>query len=269
LNNFLILLGIESWKPLLTTLVLPPVPLLVLLLIGARLLLPRRGLGWLIVLLSVALLWLSACMGVSRALTQFVLRPPPALNAARVAELKSLVQGKQPLAIVVLGAGMQPFAPEYGVSNLSPDSVERLRYGVWLSRETGAPLAFVGGVGWAQAGGTPEAQVASRIALREFGRPLQWTEEQSRDTRENAARGVALLKQAGVNHVLLVTHAFHMPRAKRAFEEAAAGAVLIEPAVLGMGALSVSPSLTWVPTAEGATQVRLILRELLGRALGA
>jgi uncharacterized SAM-binding protein YcdF (DUF218 family) len=269
LNNLLILLGIESWKPLLTTLVLPPVPLLVLLLVGARLMLPRRGLGWLVVLLSVALLWLSACIGVSRALTQFVLRPPAVVNPLRVAELKTLVQGKQPVAIVVLGAGMQPFAPEYGVSNLSPESVERLRYGVWLSRETGAPLAFVGGVGWAQTGNTPEAQVASRIALREFGRPLQWAEDQSRDTRENAARGVALLKQAGIKHVLLVTHGFHMPRAKRAFDTAAAGDMLIEAAPMGMGGQSAMPALTWVPTGEGATQVRLILRELLGRALGA
>lgn len=269
MNNLLILLGIESWKPLLTALVLPPVPLLVLLLVGARLMLPRRGLGWFIVLLSVSLLWLSACMGVSRTMTQLLLRPPVALNTLRVAELKTMVQGKQPVAIVVLGAGMQPFAPEYGVSNLSPDSVERLRYGVWLSRETGAPLAFVGGVGWAQTGNTPEAQVATRIALREFGRPLQWAEDQSRDTRENAARGVSMLKQAGIKHILLVTHGFHMPRAKRAFEAAAAGEITIEAASMGMGSQSAMPTLTWVPTTEGATQVRIILRELLGNALGA
>ena len=56
MNELLALLGIESWKPILTTLLLPPVPLLLLTLIGARLVLPRRGLGWFLILLSVALL---------------------------------------------------------------------------------------------------------------------------------------------------------------------------------------------------------------------
>ena len=55
-NNLFILLGIESWKPLLTALLLPPVPLLLLVLVGTRLVLPRRGLGWLVILFSVSLL---------------------------------------------------------------------------------------------------------------------------------------------------------------------------------------------------------------------
>src|SRR5262245_975323 len=35
-NDLFVLLGIQSWKPLLTALVLPPVPWLLLMLIGAR-----------------------------------------------------------------------------------------------------------------------------------------------------------------------------------------------------------------------------------------
>jgi hypothetical protein len=34
-NSFFVLLGIENWKPALTSLVLPPVPLLVLVVLGA------------------------------------------------------------------------------------------------------------------------------------------------------------------------------------------------------------------------------------------
>ena len=40
---------------------------------------------------------------------------------------------------------------------------------------------------------------------------------ESRDTRENAARTLALLKPAGIDHIVLVTHGYHMPRALRAF----------------------------------------------------
>jgi uncharacterized SAM-binding protein YcdF (DUF218 family) len=270
LNSLLVLLNIESWKPVLTALILPPAPLLLLLLVGARLMLPRRGLGWLVILLSVSLLWLSACAGTGQLLTQFVLRPPPAMSASRVAELKADVRARRPLAIVILGGGLEPFAPEYGVSNLSPDSIERLRYGLWLSRETGASVAFSGGVGWADAGsGTPEAQIATRIAAQEFGRPIKWIEDQSRDTRENAARSVAMLREAGIDHAILVTHGWHMPRARHAFEQAAGGTIRIEPAPVGLVVHPPTSALTWLPTSEGASSVRAVLRELLGSAVGA
>ena len=269
MNNLFILLGIESWKPLLSALVLPPIPLFVLLLVGARLMLARRGLGWFLILLSVGLLWLSSCSGFAHALTQFALRPPPALSASRIDELKADVRAKKPMAIVVLGSGIEPLAPEYGVSSLRANSLERLRYGLWLSHETGIPVAFSGGVGWGQLGATPEAQVAARIAAQEFGRPIRWIEDQSRDTRENAARSVGMLKQAGIDHVLLVTHGWHMPRSRRAFEQVAASEMRIEPAPLGLASHSSEPSLTWLPSAQGTVEVNRVLHELLGSALGA
>ena len=267
MNSLFAVLNIESWKPVIAALLLPPVPLLVMLLAGARLMLPRRGLGWLVVLTSVALLWLTACTGTARMLSQFVLHPPAALTADRVEALRA--QGaKPPMAIVVLGGGMEPFAPEYGVSNLQHASLERLRYGVWLSRETGQPLAFSGGVGWGQRDGKPEAQVAARIAAGEFGRPLKWVEDESRDTRQNAAHTAALLRPQGVRHIVLVTHGWHMPRALRAFADAAPD-MKIEAAPMGLAQSLEKPVLAWIPSASGTTDVRNVLRELVGRLAGA
>ncbi|MBC8056499.1 MAG: YdcF family protein, partial [Rhizobiales bacterium] len=157
MNSLFTTFGIESWKPVLTALLLPPVPFLLLMLIGARLILPRRGLGWFVILLSIALMWLGTSSGTAQLLSQFVLKPPPALTTDRITELKS---AKTPTAIIVLGGGVEPFAPEYGVGNLAHPSLERLRYGVWLSRETGLPLGFSGGVGFAQPDAKPEAQIA-------------------------------------------------------------------------------------------------------------
>ena len=267
MNSLFVLLGIESWKPALTALLLPPVPLLVLVLIGARLIQPRRGLGWLLILASVALIWLGACTGTAQLLSQHALRPPPALGAHRIQALKAAAN--PPTAIVVLGGGMEPLAPEYGVANLQHYSLERLRYGIWLGRETGLPLAFSGGVGWAQPGATPEARIAAQIAAAEFGRPLKWVEAESRDTRENAGRSVALLKAAGIRHIVLVTHGSHMPRALRAFEAAAGGALRIEAAPMGLAQDTELPALRWIPSARGTTEVRTILHELLGLLAGA
>ncbi len=269
MNSVFVTLGLESWKPLLAALLLPPVPFLVLILIGARLMLPRRGLGWLLIIASVALLWLSACSGAARAVGHFLVRPPAALSFDRIRELRAEVQAKQPVAIVVLGGGVETFAPEYGVSSLRPRTLERLRYGTWLARETGAPIAFSGGVGWAQSDATPEARVAGKIAAEEFSRPIKWLEEESRDTRENASHTIALLRPAGIRHIVLVTHAWHMPRAMRAFTEAAGGDITIEAAPIGLARRVESPELAWIPSADGFSEMRNVLREAVGRAAGA
>jgi uncharacterized SAM-binding protein YcdF (DUF218 family) len=268
-NSFFVLLGIESWKPVLGALLLPPVPLLAMLLIGARLILPRRGLGWFIVLLSTALLWLTACTGAARIASQLFLQPPPAMTLDRVKTLKAEVLARRPIAIVVLGGGMEPYAPEYGVSNLNHASLERLRYGLWLGRETGAPVAFSGGTGHAQGEAMAEAQVAARIAAQDFGRPLKWVEDESRDTRENAGRSIALLRRAGIEHIVLVTHGWHMPRALRAFAQAADPSMRIEAAPMGVARDGSRPVLLWIPSGAGFTEMRHVLHELAGLASGA
>ena len=269
MNSLFASLGIESWKPVITALILPPVPFLLLVLVGARLLLPRRGLGWLVILASVVLLWLSATTGAVRVLGQAFLQAPPALSFDRVRELRAEAAAKKPLAIVILGAGSEPFAPEYGVSSLQYPSLERLRYGLWLAGQTGAPIAFSGGTGYAQEGTTSEARVAAKIAADEFGRPIRWVESESRDTRENATLTMALLKPAGINHVVLVTHGYHMQRALRAFTDAAGPGVQVEAAPMGLAKNVETPTLEWLPSAAGFRDMRQLLRELAGSAAGA
>lgn len=267
MNSLFILLGIESWKPVLTALLLPPVPLLLLVLLGARLILPRRGLGWTIIVVAVLGLWFSACTGVGQMLSRFVLHPPVALSQDRIKALKAQPAGST--AIIVLGGGLEPYAPEYGVSNLRYASLERLRYGVWLGRETGIPVGFSGGVGWAQPDSKPEARIAEQIAAGEFGRPLKWVEDDSRDTRENAARTVALLRKTSVRHIVLVTHGWHMPRAVANFVSAGGSEFRIDAAPMGLAHDVDLAVLAWIPTAQGLTDVRTVLRELVGRLAGA
>ena len=269
MNSLFVLLDIESWKPVLTALMLPPVPLLVLLLFGARLLLSSRLLGWLTILFSVSALWLSATTGTGRWLNNVILRPPISIGTERIAELKALARSRQPVTIVVLGAGTQPFAPEYRMSNLTDRSLERLQYGIWLGRETGLPVGFSGGVGWQQKDSVPEAQVAARVAAQDFGRPLQWIEDKSRDTHENGANTVAQLKAGGTKHIVLVTHGWHMPRAMRAFERSAGADMRVEAAPMGLGVDSQTRLLSWLPSAAGYELVRSVLREMAGSALGA
>jgi uncharacterized SAM-binding protein YcdF (DUF218 family) len=269
-NSFFVALGIENLKPILTSLILPPVPLLALVLLGGWLLSRRSRSGWPVLGAAVVLLWLSASSAPAHVVARLVLPHEPALKLERIRELKAEAAGRKPFAIVVLGGGVEAMAPEYGTSTLQPISIERLRYGIWLARLTGAPLAFSGGVGHAQTHkSVSEAEAAARIAREEFGRPLRWIEAESRDTRENAARTVALLKPAGIDHIVLVTHELHMPRALRAFREAAGPAMRIEGAPMSLSGDNELSPLAWVPSNTGFVQMRYALREMLGLWFGA
>lgn len=269
-NSLFVFLGIESWKPVITALVLPPVPFIILILIGARLILPRRGLGWSVLVLGLLGVWFGSTTAAGRFIEDFIVDLPPAISGDRIAKIKADPKLRATSAIVVLGGGAESFAPEYGMSNLASASIARLRYGLWLGRETGIPVAFSGGVGWAAQQTTPEAEIAARVASQEFKQALKWTESQSRDTRENAGHSLAMLKRAGITHVIVVTHGWHMHRSMRAFKEAAAASGMsVEPAPMGLARGSARKALDWLPSKDGYERVNNNMRELLGRMMGA
>lgn len=268
MNELLLSLGLEGWKPLLGTLVMPPVPFLLLSLAGARLMFRRRLLAWLMVLLGVLGIWLSCTAAVGHLLNQALLQPPRALNKGDLAELKRAPK----TAVVVLGGGRWALAPEYGVSTLKARSVERLRYGIWLSRETDLPLAYSGGIGHGSPAGNTEAEIAARITEREFGHKLRWQEGNSRDTRENAVFTVALLQAQGIEHIVLVSHAYHLKRALLNFERAVpadSARLRLTAAPVGVRAGGPLTAGDWLPSAEGFEHTRLVLHEWLGRLAGA
>jgi uncharacterized SAM-binding protein YcdF (DUF218 family) len=271
-NDLFLMLGIESWKPVLSTLLLPPVPLLLLMLVGARVLMWRRGVGWALVLMATAGVWFSACSATGELLQRALVSPPPPLSAERIAELRREMAARSSVAVVVLGGGREALAPEYGVASLSPLALERLRFGVWLSRLTNAPMMFSGGLSHTAQVGATEAEVAAEVAQREFGRPLRWIEGRSRDTRENAQRATSLLREQKIEHLVVVTHGWHMVRALRAFRDAKAkeGAGWeIVAAPMGLASRVERPTLRWMPSTEGFLLVRAVLREKVGWWLGA
>lgn len=273
MDSLLASLGLSGIKPLLTAMALPPVPLLLLVLIAGRLMAGsrRRTLGAILLLISVAGMWLSCCAGLGTALERWILRPPPALSDDRITALRQEAATRKPV-VLILGGGRESLAPEYREANLSARSLQRLHYGLWLARQMNAPTMFSGGTGLAQAPGPAEADIAARIAERDYGRRLRWVETSSRDTRENAAASLNLLATQGITQVVVVTHGWHMTRAMRAFEEAARRnnqAVQIIPAPMGLASTVDRPALNWLPTHEGFALVRLTLREALGLLFGA
>lgn len=121
-------------------------------------------------------------------------------------------------AIVILGSGLNTGAAEYAGDTVTDRSLVRLRYGATLARRLQLPVLISGGV--PQNASRAEADVMASLAEKEFGVTVRWQESASKDTADNARMSAALLKAAGIHKVVLVTQAFHMPRAQRLFEAA-------------------------------------------------
>lgn len=244
-------------KPLLTTLVLPPAGPLLMLMVAAAIARWRRRLAWAMASLAVALLWVLSCQAGAYALNQWLLKSYPPLSSPQL---------KNAQAIVVLGGGVNLYAPEYGQAVLSDVAHMRLLYGVHLARESHLPLVYAGGKGW----GAPQGQADSEAAVAAYvlGRDSQmrfaWVDEQSRDTRENAERCFEKLSHEGIQTIALVTNDWHMQRSVRNFEQAGFQ-------VLPAPTAYIQPPLRWdvdyLPSATGLQNSRYVLREWLGLLL--
>ena len=267
MNEIFIALGLERMKPLATAALLPPMPFLILVTLGLGLSRKRRSAGHAVAWVGLAMVWASGCLGVAQAIAPRLLALPKALSAEQISELAR--HNREPVAIIALGSGLEPFAPEYGGASLQYRSLERLRYAMWLGQRTGWPVGFSGGVGWGQSQNTPsasEAVVAEHIASSEYGHPLRWVEGASRDTRENAANTVAMLRRDNVKRIVLVTHAWHMARSIRNFQRAARAeglALQIDPAPIGLAVDTELEWLRWVPSGSGFTLTATVVREWL------
>jgi len=249
-------MALGELKPILTNLALPPGALLLLIGLGLLMAARKRVGGLVLALAATAALWLLSCHAVAVWLALNLLPQPAPLS---LTALKS--SGAQ--AIVVLGGGVHPVAPEYGESQASPAAAMRLRYGAWLARQSGLPVAFAGGQGWGAAGAQAlsEGEVARRAALQDYGLTLSWIDKQSRDTRENAQFLRPLLQKDKVGKIVLVTHAWHMPRSVAAFEGAG---FTVVPAPMGFILSSRSGLLEWMPSSDGLDTSRVVLKEWLG-----
>ena len=240
-------------KPILTALVLPPTGPLLLALVGLLLARRRRGAGLGFAALCIIAAIALGSHAMARVLARELLPPVAPVQAQQLQDVQ---------AIVVLGAGVDPQAPEYGSPQPTDSALVRLRYGARLARQTGKPLAFAGGTGWGGVeGAASEGSVARRMLQEDYGLPVRWLDDRSRDTAENAQRIAELARPEGVRRIALVTDAIHMPRAAAAFRRAGFEVV---PAPTAFPLPQQRELLEWLPSTRGLAASRYVIREWLG-----
>lgn len=230
---------------------LPPLSCLLLFLLGAVLRKARPRISAFLSSLGLLLLWAlatPACAGLLlRTLQPFGPLPP---------------EGPFPTAgaIVVLSAESDRIGAEYGGPVAGPMTMQRLRYAAHLHRATRLPLLCSGGR--PEPGDPPLAELMKRALEREFRTEVRWTEDRSSDTFENAAFAAEILKREGISRILLVSSAWHLPRAVDCFERQGIEAI---PAPTGFRGPAVRDLLSFVPQHAALRDSSLALHEWIGR----
>jgi len=121
--------------------------------------------------------------------------------------------GAIPGAIIVLSADARhsdiPGVPD----TVGQLTLERLAEAARQQRRLGLPILVSGG----GPRGTSLALLMSRVLQEDFRVPVQWREERSRNTFENALYSAEILRGAGIPGALVIAHPWDMARALWSF----------------------------------------------------
>jgi len=186
-----------------------PMGLACLLLLGALFLYRRLKWQRALLLLALALLWLGGNHAVAFAL-------------ARSLEWQNLPPASLPKAdvIVVLGGGTE--GVQYPRQTVEINSAgDRMLYAARLYKQGASShiLLSGGNIDWMAAdSSSPAADMADIMLLTGVPRDALWLEDRSLNTYENALYARQYLQAKGIQRVILVTSAMHMPRARALFE---------------------------------------------------
>ena len=234
---------------LVATALLPPLSLVLLLVAGFVVQRRHPRLSLSLILLSTAALY-----GLSMPWVGGLL-----LKSLEISGPVSQAQLQTADAIVVLGGGRRFAEAEYDGDTLNSLSLERLRYAAYLHRSSELPILVTGGK---PGGGTlSEGRIMQHILQSEYGLSAKWVEDASSTTWENARFSAPLLKQAGVQRIALVSHAWHLHRAVPLFE---AQGLDVIPAGIQFSSSHVDSILDLLPTPVGLRDSSFALHEWLG-----
>ena len=192
-------------KSVAEALLLPPISLLLLALVGLLIERRFRVLGRCLAFFGVVGTLLLATPIVSGTLLLALERNLPMTPPSDA----------PPQAIVILGGDLRRTGRSVVTLYPGPLSLERLRDGAALYRQTHLPVLITGG---SQRPGEPSIAVIMADSMqRDFQMPVEWLENSSIDTWQNAQFSAAILREHGIKSIYVVTQAWHMRRALIAF----------------------------------------------------
>jgi uncharacterized SAM-binding protein YcdF (DUF218 family) len=166
-----------------------------------------------------------------------------------------------PGAIIVLSADARRSGIPGVPDTVGPLTLERLAEAARQWRRLNLPFLV--------SGGPPSpsdfslAALMSRVLQEDFFVPVQWREERSRNTFENASFSAQMLRQAGVGSALVVAHSWDMARVLWSFR--AVGYPVLPAPVAGNARVPRSAA-AFLPQVPALLESHYALHELIGLA---
>lgn len=169
----------------------------------------RKRLQRALLAMSLGMLWLGGNPWVAQAL-------------ARSLEYRYLPPSPVPHApvLVLLGGGTYPASYPRPMVEVN-GAGDRVLYAAWLYQQGVTPVILLSGgvLDWSGRPSTPPQEMAALLTMMGVPQEALWFEERSRNTYESAVNCARLLRQKGISRILLVTSAWHMPRALALFRK--------------------------------------------------
>ena len=166
-------------------------------------------------------------------------------------------------AVVVLSGMVRTIEGVDGLAYEWGEAADRIFAGIDLINEQKAPLLILTGGKLPWSVGEPEGNYLKKIALKNGvpGEVIQITENVQNTDQE--AEAVAKLLNKKEPNVILVTSAFHMPRAQKVFE--AAGLLVSPYAVDFLNGADKVKIMDFIPNANAFRDTSFFIREIIGR----
>jgi uncharacterized SAM-binding protein YcdF (DUF218 family) len=215
-----------------------------------------RRLAMVFGVLSLAWLWVWSLPVTSYAVRDYLESQNPPMSVEVTPEAE---------AIVVLGGGTWPMQYAQAYPNLGAAS-DREWHGARLYKAGKAPLLILTG------GHDPRFSAnSSAESMRRFMSDLGVTdsamvlEEESRNTTQNAKFTAEILAERGINRILLVTSALHMPRSVALFE---GQGLEVIPAATDYEVRGAPAWRLWLPHTDALDGSSRAIKEIVGRLVG-
>ena len=158
---------------------------------------------------AITILWLAGSDFISTAL-------------AKNLEWRYLPEQDLPKAdvIVLLGGGTLSLQYPRVIAEVS-GAGDRVLYAAWLYKQDKAPVILITGANlpWSNTLTSPTEDMLFILNMMGVPEDAVWIEAESLNTYENALYSAELLNQEGIERIILVTSALHMPRSVMAFEK--------------------------------------------------
>jgi uncharacterized SAM-binding protein YcdF (DUF218 family) len=230
---------------------IPPNLFILLAMIGVLIAWRRKPFGLAVATAAICLVYLAAMPVTAGLLIRWA--------EAIAFDEPTLPSDQPPGAIVVLSADARRSAVPGVPDTVGQLTLERLAEAARQQRRLGLPILVSGG----GPRGASLAVLMSRVLQEDFRVPVQWREERSRNTFENALYSAEILRGAGIRAALVIAHPWDMARALWSFR--AVGYPVV-PSPIPEGESASLSLAAFLPQVPALLESYYALHELIGLA---